>query len=231
MKSAITWNMFLPIVRKSSNNMFLIGPIPASFSFIFVLFLITIWIIKLKNIAGVLGIRTCGRRMAGADDTTELRISKMFHWSFQSSAKYYLTDPLTQPLAPLPPAQPGRRFQSRPVATRTTRTTAREWRETATPRITIASATDPWKISTITTSSSRGGSSCQFCPIDLTHTQSRTSTQLGPTGPGWAARQGRASTIRKRGLWTGNPQLKDWVRLELAAPSIQLLIISRMVVQ
>ena len=56
------------------------GPIPASFSFIFVFSHYNInhnfnnanW----KNIDDVLGIRTLGRRMLGADDTTEL--SRLF---------------------------------------------------------------------------------------------------------------------------------------------------------
>ena len=40
-------------------------------------FLITISIIE-KNIDGVLGIRTRGRRMVGADETTELVVEKDF---------------------------------------------------------------------------------------------------------------------------------------------------------
>ena len=49
------------------------GPIPASFLFIFRYFLITISIIQIeKSLDGVLGIRTRGRRMVGADKTTEL---------------------------------------------------------------------------------------------------------------------------------------------------------------
>ena len=48
------------------------GPIPASFVY-FRSFLITISIIQIeKSVDGVLGIRTRGRRMVGADKTTEL---------------------------------------------------------------------------------------------------------------------------------------------------------------
>ena len=48
------------------------GPIPASFVY-FHYFLDTISIIQIeKSIDGVLGIRTQGRRMVGADETTEL---------------------------------------------------------------------------------------------------------------------------------------------------------------
>ena len=48
------------------------GPIPASFLFIFRSFLNTISIQIEKSIDGVLGIRTRGHRMVGADKTTEL---------------------------------------------------------------------------------------------------------------------------------------------------------------
>ena len=48
------------------------GPIPASFCFYFRSFLVTISIQTEKSIDGVLGIRTRGRRMVGADETTEL---------------------------------------------------------------------------------------------------------------------------------------------------------------
>ena len=48
------------------------GPIPASFSFIFVLFHITNQLQIEKSVDGVLGIRTRGRRTVGADETTEL---------------------------------------------------------------------------------------------------------------------------------------------------------------
>ena len=48
------------------------GPIPASFCFYFCSFLITISIQIKKNVDGVLGIRTQGRRMVGVDETTEL---------------------------------------------------------------------------------------------------------------------------------------------------------------
>ena len=47
------------------------GPIPASFVY-FRSFLVTISIQIEKSIDGVLGIRTQGRRMVGADKTTEL---------------------------------------------------------------------------------------------------------------------------------------------------------------
>ena len=52
-------------------TVFLNGPIPASFC-LFLNFLITISIQIEKSIDGVLGIRTLGRRMVGADETTEL---------------------------------------------------------------------------------------------------------------------------------------------------------------
>ena len=57
----------------NQNTMFIkIGPIPASFC-LFSFFLITISIIQIeKSVDGVLGIRTRGRRMVGADETTEL---------------------------------------------------------------------------------------------------------------------------------------------------------------
>ena len=48
------------------------GPIPASFCFYFRSFLVTISIQTEKSIDGVLGIQTRGRRMVGADETTEL---------------------------------------------------------------------------------------------------------------------------------------------------------------
>ena len=49
------------------------GPIPASFCFYFRYFLDTISTIQIeKSIDGVLGIRTQGRRMVGADKTAEL---------------------------------------------------------------------------------------------------------------------------------------------------------------
>ena len=48
------------------------GPISASFCFYFRSFLATISIQTEKSIDGVLGIRTWGRRMVGADETTEL---------------------------------------------------------------------------------------------------------------------------------------------------------------
>ena len=47
------------------------GPIPASFVY-FRSFLVTISLQIEKSIDGVLGIRTRGRRMVGADETTEL---------------------------------------------------------------------------------------------------------------------------------------------------------------
>ena len=57
---------------------------PGLFLFIFVLFLVTISIQIEKSVDGVLGIRTRGRRMVGADESTELtyvmltRISNCF---------------------------------------------------------------------------------------------------------------------------------------------------------
>ena len=47
---------------------------PGNFLFIFVLFLflVTISLQIEKSVDGVLGIRTLGRRMVGADETTEL---------------------------------------------------------------------------------------------------------------------------------------------------------------
>ena len=48
-------------------------PNPGPFLFIFVLSLITISIIQIeKSVYGVIGIQTRGRRMVGADETTEL---------------------------------------------------------------------------------------------------------------------------------------------------------------
>ena len=47
------------------------GPIPASFVY-FRSFLVTISLQIEKSIDGVLGIQTRGRRMVGADKTTEL---------------------------------------------------------------------------------------------------------------------------------------------------------------
>ena len=48
------------------------GPIPASFCFIFVLFLLQFQYKIEKSVDGVLGIRTWGRRMVGTDETMEL---------------------------------------------------------------------------------------------------------------------------------------------------------------
>ena len=48
------------------------GPISASFCFYFRSFLATISIQTEKSIDGVLGIRTWGHWMVGADETTEL---------------------------------------------------------------------------------------------------------------------------------------------------------------
>ena len=48
------------------------GPIPASFLFIFVLFLLQFQYKLKKRVDGVLGIRTRGRRLVGADKTTEI---------------------------------------------------------------------------------------------------------------------------------------------------------------
>ena len=53
----------------TSFDLFLNGPIPASFLFIFVLSTISIQIEN--SVDGVLGIRTRGHRMVGADKTTE----------------------------------------------------------------------------------------------------------------------------------------------------------------
>ena len=47
------------------------GPIPASFVY-FRSYLVTISLQIEKSVVGVLGIRTRGRRMEGADETTEL---------------------------------------------------------------------------------------------------------------------------------------------------------------
>ena len=52
------------------------GPIPASFCFIFVLFLLQFQYKIEKSVDGVLGIRTWGRRMVGTDETTELCLPK-----------------------------------------------------------------------------------------------------------------------------------------------------------
>ena len=59
----------VPNVR--SYNVFKNGPLPASFVY-FCSFLVTISIQIKKSVDGVLGIRTWGRRMEGADETTEL---------------------------------------------------------------------------------------------------------------------------------------------------------------
>ena len=64
-------NSFFKISLVSKNS-FKNGPIPASFSFIFVFCLLdTIQIQIDKSINGVLGIQTQGIRMEGADESTE----------------------------------------------------------------------------------------------------------------------------------------------------------------
>ena len=61
---------------------------PGLFLFIFRSFLVTISIIQIeKSVDGVLGIQTWGRRMVGADETTELDLPTLFalpslHMSF-----------------------------------------------------------------------------------------------------------------------------------------------------
>ena len=62
----------IPGRRTSSYTFFKYGPIPASFSFIFVHFHITNQLQIEKSVDGVLGIRTRGRSMVGANKTTEL---------------------------------------------------------------------------------------------------------------------------------------------------------------
>ena len=62
------------------------GPIPASFVY-FRSFLVTISIQTEKSIDGVLGIRTRGRRMVGADETTELwRPPKASSWFMMNAS-------------------------------------------------------------------------------------------------------------------------------------------------
>ena len=63
------WDFFN--IANPADTIFRLGPIPASFYFR--PFLITISTIQIeKSIDGVLGIRTRGHMMVGADDTTEL---------------------------------------------------------------------------------------------------------------------------------------------------------------
>ena len=61
------------MILKLQKFVFLNGPVPASFFVYFRSFLVTISIIQIeKSIDGVLRIRPRGRRMVGADETTEL---------------------------------------------------------------------------------------------------------------------------------------------------------------
>ena len=55
---------------------------------------LTLWLLLMffiKSVDGVLGIRTWGRRMVGADETTELWQPQGSHWCFSSNNKKYKT--------------------------------------------------------------------------------------------------------------------------------------------